>query len=67
MATRISLEQSQLQPFLRKYSAVFHRDVSTNRRHIYFSAPTQKWIKVKSANGKFYLTFHKECPCGDDD
>lgn len=67
MTTRIAVEPNDLQAYLRRYAAVFHKDVSTPRRHIYFSRPTGKWIKVKSANGKFYLTFHNECPCGGED
>jgi len=54
---------SQLQATLRNYSAQRHRDVSTDKGHVYFSKPLQRWILVQSQNGQAVLTFSDECPC----
>ena len=64
---RVALSREELQPYLKRYNALFHADVSNNKRHIYHSRSVQKWIKVKSLNGKFYVTFHNECPCSHED
>lgn len=65
--SRIALTGPELQPYLKRYSAKFHPDVSNNKRHIYYSHPSQKWIKVKAVGGKYLLTFHTACPCSHED
>lgn len=67
MSARVMLSATELQPYLKRYSAKYHADVSSNRRHIYHSAPTQRWIKVKAVNGQYCVTFHTDCPCSHED
>lgn len=57
------IDESQLHATLKSYSAVLHRDVSTEKAHVYFSKPLQKWIGVVKKGNKVRLTFTDECPC----
>lgn len=54
---------NQLNAVLKQYSAVLHRDVSTEKAHVYFSKPLQKWIGVVKKGDIVRLTFTDECPC----
>jgi hypothetical protein len=61
--SRLEVPLDQLHPTLSRYSAKIHRDVSTEKAHVYFSAPIQQWIAVVAKGQKAILTFHAECPC----
>lgn len=44
--------------------AQFMPDRSSNEAHIYWSAPTGRWIKaVRKGPDVVELTFHATCPC----
>jgi hypothetical protein len=60
---RTTIPVTQLQDVLRRYQAVIHRDVSTEKAHVYFSRPIQKWIAVVRQGDNAILTFSDECPC----
>lgn len=62
-AQRTTIPVTQLQDVLRRYQAVIHRDVSTEKAHVYFSRPIQKWIAVVRQGNNVILTFSDECPC----
>lgn len=58
---------SQLHARLRALGAVYQRDTSNARRHIYYSGASKRYIKVKrhpsSPNTHVVLSYHRECPC----
>lgn len=63
MAKKASVPLDKLHETLRQYQAVIHRDVSTEKGHIYFSRPMQQWILVQRKGANATLTFSSECPC----
>ncbi len=63
MARKASVPLDKLHETLRAYQAVLHRDVSTEKGHIYFSSPLQQWILVQRKGENVNLTFSAECPC----
>lgn len=56
---------SALHARLRALSAVYHQDRSSQAAHIYYSAPSRRWIKVTRDRDPSYvqLTYHATCPC----
>ena len=62
-AQRTEVPLTQLNDVLRRYQASIQRDVSTEKAHVYFSRPVQKWIAVVRKGDKAILTFTDECPC----
>jgi hypothetical protein len=36
---------------------------SSNAAHIYWAAPSQRWIKVVRSGQTAKLTYHTTCPC----
>jgi sarcosine oxidase gamma subunit len=54
-----------LYAFLRQYHAEFNRDSSTERGHVYWSAPVGQWILVMKKGSNAQVTFHAadDCPC----
>jgi hypothetical protein len=63
MASSMTVPVDQFHGTLKQYHAVMHRDVSTDKGHIYYSRPIQKWILAQRKGDKVRLTFHDECPC----
>jgi hypothetical protein len=65
--TRISLKngRTELEAFLRRYQAEFIQESSTERGHVYWSAPVTMWILVMRKGDNAILTFHHKdkCPC----
>ena len=63
----ISLKEGSkgLYDFLNLYQAEFKRDSSTERGHVYWSAPVQNWILVMKKGNDAQVTFHapNDCPC----
>jgi len=62
-AQRTEVPLTQLNDVLRRYQASIQRDVSTEKAHVYFSRPVQRWIAVVRKGDKAILTFTEECPC----
>lgn len=62
-AQRTEVPMQSLTEVLRRYQAVLHRDVSTDKAHVYFSRPVQRWIAVMRKGDNAILTFTEECPC----
>lgn len=62
-ARKLVVPLNQLHPKLAEYKAQFYRDSSTEKGHVYFSAPVQMWILVLRKGNNAELTFHQECPC----
>lgn len=59
------LSARQMQARLRQLEARLQREVSSARRHVYFSAPARLWIAVESEGGGVArLSFYRDCPCG---
>lgn len=61
-----TLPAASLHPRLRSIGAVYYPDRSSAQAHIYFSAPTKKWIKVYRAKkdpNAVTLEYHDTCPC----
>lgn len=56
---------NKLADTLRGYKAERHRDVSTDKGHVYFSRPLQQWILVQRKGDQAILTFSAECPCSE--
>lgn len=54
-----------LEAFLNQYQAQFMRDSSTEKGHVYWSAPVQMWILVMKKKDDAQVTFHapNDCPC----
>ena len=54
-----------LQAFLKQYQAELYRDSSTEKGHVYWSAPVQMWILVMRKGKNAQVTFHRadDCPC----
>ena len=59
-----TLPASALHARLRSLSAQYMQDRSSAAAHIYYSAPSRRWIKVvRAAGGNVALTYHATCPC----
>lgn len=58
-------EGKALREFLAQYHAEFMRDSSSEKGHVYWSAPVQQWILVMRKGNKAQITFHAahDCPC----
>jgi hypothetical protein len=56
---------TELKNFLSQYHAEFMRDSSTEKGHVYWSAPVTQWILVMKKGSKAQVTFHAkdDCPC----
>jgi hypothetical protein len=54
-----------LQAFLGQYHAEFIRESSTEKGHVYWSAPVGQWILVMKKGENAIITFHHKdnCPC----
>lgn len=50
---------------LQQYKAERHRDVSTDKGHVYFSRPLGQWILVQRKGDTAILTFSADCPCSE--
>lgn len=59
----MSVGLGELHSTLRNYRAEIQRDVSTNKGHIYYSRPLQKWLLVQRKGDKAKISFHADCPC----
>ena len=63
----ISLAQGAkpLHDFLGQYKAEYMRDSSTEKGHVYWSAPIQQWLLVLRKGNNAQVTFHPahDCPC----
>lgn len=55
----------ELHSFLSQYQAQLFRDSSTERGHVYWSAPVSQWILAVRKKNNVILTFHHadDCPC----
>jgi hypothetical protein len=55
----------ELRAFLQQYHAEYARDSSTEKGHVYWSAPVGQWILVMRKGDKAQVTFHAadDCPC----
>jgi len=55
----------ELRAFLRQYHAEFMRDSSTEKGHVYWSAPVSQWMLVMKKGKSAQVTFHAadDCPC----
>lgn len=55
----------ELYAFLRKYHAEFVRESSTEKGHVYWSAPIAQWLLVMKKGNQAQVTFHAadDCPC----
>ncbi len=66
-AVRISIKNgtAQLHEFLTRYRAHLYQDSSTNKGHVYWSAPVKQWILVMRKGNDAIVTFHAadDCPC----
>jgi len=58
-------EGKALYAFLNQYQAELKRDSSTEKGHVYWSAPVQMWILVMKKGSDAQITFHapNDCPC----
>lgn len=54
-----------LHAYLKKYRAEFYNDSSTEKGHVYWSAPVSQWILVMKKGKNAQVTFHAadDCPC----
>ncbi len=54
-----------LKAFLAQYHAEFMRDSSSEKGHVYWSAPVTQWILVMKKGKNAQVTFHAKdnCPC----
>lgn len=65
-----TLPVGQLHTRLRGLGATFMPDRSSQKRHIYYSGTSRKWIKVKRNDknpGYVTLSYHNDCPCAYSD
>jgi hypothetical protein len=55
----------ELHGFLRQYQAQYFNDSSTEKGHVYWSAPISQWILVVKKGNDAIVTFHHhdDCPC----
>lgn len=54
-----------LYDFLKQYRAEYMRESSTDKGHVYWSAPVNQWLLVMKRGNKAIITFHAadDCPC----
>jgi len=54
-----------LHAFLKQYHAHFYNDSSSEKGHVYWSAPISQWLLVMRKGNKAIVTFHAadDCPC----
>lgn len=59
-----TIPATALHPRLRSLGAQFMPDRSSANAHIYWAAPSRRWIKVvKAGPNAVKLTYHATCPC----
>lgn len=59
-----TLPEGALHARLRALSAQYQADRSSAKAHIYYAAPSRRWIKVyRGAPGTVVLEYHATCPC----
>lgn len=56
---------AELHAFLTQYRATLQQTSSTEKGHVYWSAPLGNWIMVMRRGNKAQVTFHgvDDCPC----
>ena len=54
-----------LHNYLKKYRAEFIRESSSEKGHVYWSAPVGMWILVMKKGNNAIISFHHKdnCPC----
>lgn len=54
-----------LHEFLKRYRAEYMADSSTEKGHVYWSAPINQWLLVMKKGDTARVTFHaaNDCPC----
>ena len=54
-----------LRAFLQQYHSEFMLDSSTEKGHVYWSAPVSQWVLVMKKGKSAQVTFHAadDCPC----
>lgn len=63
-AAIINADPRSVAHFMRTYSAVFHRDRSSDKFHVYYSAPLRKWLRAgKISPTQVKVEFFDTCPC----
>lgn len=57
--------REELDKYLRTYQAEFMRESSTEKGHVYWSAPVGMWMLVMKKGDNAQVTFHHKanCPC----
>jgi sarcosine oxidase gamma subunit len=55
----------ELYAFLRSYRAEHNAESSTEKGHVYWSAPIGQWLLVMKTGSNAQVTFHAadDCPC----
>jgi len=66
MASKVKVPIRDVNLHLQGYQAEIQRDISNNRRHVYFSRPMQKWIVVRRKKNLAEMEFTDDCPCDTD-
>jgi hypothetical protein len=61
----ISKGPQPLYDYLKRYQAHLYKDSSSEKGHVYWSAPVSMWILVMRKGNKAIVTFHaaNDCPC----
>lgn len=61
----LSSGRGELDAYLRKYHAEFQQKSSSEKGHVYWSAPVGMWILVMKKGNNAQVTFHHvdNCPC----
>lgn len=56
---------ADLHAFLTRYRAEYMKDSSTEKGHVYWSAPISQWLLVMRKGDNAQITFHHadDCPC----
>lgn len=54
-----------LNAYLKRYRAEFNRESSSEKGHVYWSAPVGMWILVMKKGNNAIISFHHKdnCPC----
>lgn len=63
--SQVKVHVNQLHQTLRQYHAEAMPEYFTDKAHVYFSRPTQRYITVARKGDTAILTFTAECPCSD--
>jgi hypothetical protein len=55
----------ELYDFLKRYRAEYVRESSSEKGHVYWSAPVGQWLLVMKKGANAQVTFHAkdDCPC----